>query len=287
MNRPSVILALQIGVAAIVCADDKGIAILDHRLDASTNAPAPIVYWHESRKEPRPLQIHVLRVDLHAKAYEVVTLIVDDPDGDGGAEAELEKPLPFASQHGVVAAVNANAFDLFPPPKQSEKRVWKEHAPVDILGWAENPSRRASPPQKGVMSVWIGADGRGHVGNLGAPEKARAAAAGFGAVVTDGEIAEYAREPFHPRSAVGFDRDGWTMWLVVVDGRQNGYSEGMALVELGTLMKELGCWNAINLDGGGSSIMLLAADGKTLQIMNRPSDAGTRPIPVMLAVRPR
>ena len=58
-------------------------------------------------------------------------------------------------------------------------------------------------------------------------------------------------------------------------------------VELGTLMKELGCWNAINLDGGGSSIMLLATDGKTLRIMNRPSDAGTRPIPVMLAVRPR
>lgn len=287
MKRQFFILALHLIVAALACADDKGIALLGHRLDSPSNAPAPITYWHESRTEPRPLQIHVLRVDLHAKAYEVVTLIADDPDGNGGAQAELEKPLPLATREHVVAAVNANAFDLFPPPRQGEKSVWKEHAPVSILGWAENATRRASLPQKDAMSVWIDADGRGHTDNLDAPAKARTAAAGFGALVTNGEIAEYARAPLHPRSAAGFDRDGWTMWLVVVDGRQKGYSEGMALVELATLMKELGCWNAVNLDGGGSSIMLLAADGKSLQIMNRPSEAGTRPIPVMLAVRRR
>jgi len=268
-------------------AADNGIDILSRRPGSDAPAASPIAYWQESRKEPRPLQIHVLRVDLRSKAHEVVVLISNDPDGEGGAEATLEKPLSLAQSQGALAAVNANAFDLFPRPKQGERRVWREHAPTDILGWAENAARRASEPRKGLASFWLDADGRGHLADLDAPAKARTAAAGFGAVVTDGELAEHAREPFHPRTAVGLDREGWMMWLVVVDGRQKGHSEGMALVELATLMKELGCWNAINLDGGGSSIMLLAKEGKSLSIMNRPSDHGTRPIPVMIGVRLR
>jgi exopolysaccharide biosynthesis protein len=75
------------------------------------------------------------------------------------------------------------------------------------------------------------------------------------------------------------------VWLVVVDGRQPGVSEGMTCHELAGLMQRLGCSDAVNLDGGGSSVMMIAAPSGALEIANRPSGKGTRPVPVMLAVK--
>lgn len=72
----------------------------------------------------------------------------------------------------------------------------------------------------------------------------------------------------HPRSAVGFSRDSSRLFLVTVDGRQPS-SAGMDLRELSALMLTLGAFEALNLDGGGSTT--LVAGG---QVVNRPSDAG-------------
>ncbi len=72
----------------------------------------------------------------------------------------------------------------------------------------------------------------------------------------------------HPRTAVGFDSGGGLLWLVVVDGRQAPRSTGMSLPELADLLLALGADKALNLDGGGSSAMLLRG-----RIVSRPSDA--------------
>jgi len=77
----------------------------------------------------------------------------------------------------------------------------------------------------------------------------------------------------HPRTAVGVGSGGRRLVYVVVDGRQPGYSVGMTLPELASLMLELGSRDAINLDGGGSSTMAIRTDGG-VRILNRPSDAG-------------
>ncbi|HEX2091746.1 MAG TPA: phosphodiester glycosidase family protein [Longimicrobiaceae bacterium] len=80
-------------------------------------------------------------------------------------------------------------------------------------------------------------------------------------------------ETRHPRSAVGWRPDG-TLLLVAVDGRQPGYSVGMSLAELRRLFVRLGSVEALNLDGGGSTALVLR--GATV---NRPSDAeGERPV---------
>jgi hypothetical protein len=75
--------------------------------------------------------------------------------------------------------------------------------------------------------------------------------------------------PRHPRTAIGFNKNYF--YLVEVDGRQNELSIGMNYVELAALMKTLGCTDAMNLDGGGSSTFWL--DGK---VMNSPSDKHDR-----------
>lgn len=74
-------------------------------------------------------------------------------------------------------------------------------------------------------------------------------------------------ETRHPRTGVGFSRNGSTVYFVTVDGRQQS-SIGMSLVEFGDLMIELGCYQALNLDGGGSTTMVVED-----KIVNSPSDA--------------
>ena len=76
----------------------------------------------------------------------------------------------------------------------------------------------------------------------------------------------------HPRTAVGFSKDSTKIFFVVVDGRQST-SAGMTLPELAELMLNVGSYNAINLDGGGSSTIYV--DG---EIKNNPSDGIERAV---------
>ncbi|MCO5297767.1 MAG: phosphodiester glycosidase family protein [Fimbriimonadaceae bacterium] len=75
----------------------------------------------------------------------------------------------------------------------------------------------------------------------------------------------------HPRSAVGRTPEG-DLWFVAIDGRQS-MSVGATLPELASILKGLGCVDAVNLDGGGSSTMHVL--GVTL---NRPSDGRERAV---------
>ena len=77
---------------------------------------------------------------------------------------------------------------------------------------------------------------------------------------------------YNPRSAIGMSSDGKQMWLVAVDGRQT-QSRGMTMSELANLMKELGCHNAVNLDGGGSTNMVASTIwNKDLTKVNSPTE---------------
>jgi hypothetical protein len=81
----------------------------------------------------------------------------------------------------------------------------------------------------------------------------------------------------HPRTAIGIDEEGF-VYLVVVDGRSSN-SVGMTLVELQQYLSGLGLVNAINLDGGGSSTMVLQQS-----VMNTPSDGRERAVASVIEV---
>jgi hypothetical protein len=77
----------------------------------------------------------------------------------------------------------------------------------------------------------------------------------------------------HPRTMMGVDRDG-AVWLAAIDGRQPEYSVGMTFADLQRLCDRLGFTDALNLDGGGSTTMVVNG-----RIVNKPSDpAGPRPV---------
>ncbi|HEX8850975.1 MAG TPA: phosphodiester glycosidase family protein [Gemmatimonadaceae bacterium] len=121
----------------------------------------------------------------------------------------------------------------------------------------------------------------------------RALVTGWPAIVRDGrslmetlDSLEGASTAFattrHPRSAVGISRGGDTLLLVAVDGRQAA-SVGMSLAELARTMLGLGAWNALNLDGGGSTALVVRDS-----VVNTPSDpTGERAVgDVLLVTRP-
>lgn len=90
-------------------------------------------------------------------------------------------------------------------------------------------------------------------------------------LLANGEIMKWNWiNPRHPRSAIGWNDD--SIFLVEVDGRQAGLSAGMSFPELAAYMLRLGCRNAMNLDGGGSSTLWMLGN-----VINSPSEGQERP----------
>ncbi len=91
----------------------------------------------------------------------------------------------------------------------------------------------------------------------------------------------------NPRTAIGYAAEGRRLLIVVIDGRQPGYSMGMTLRQTADLLRALGASEAMNLDGGGSSAMVArnTVAGAKPRVMNHPSDSiGERPVANALAL---
>lgn len=83
----------------------------------------------------------------------------------------------------------------------------------------------------------------------------------------------------HPRTAMGYTKDN-RLVILVIEGRNAGVAEGATLVETAEILKNLGCLEALNLDGGGSSCMLI--NGKETI---KPSDKdGQRVVPAVFII---
>ena len=102
-----------------------------------------------------------------------------------------------------------------------------------------------------------------------------------GQVVTDGAQREqfhYSSSARNPLTAVAAMPNGRVLF-VVVDGRRPGFSSGLSYIELATFLRSIGAINAIGMDGGGSSTMVING-----QVMNKPSDGSLRAVSNALCV---
>lgn len=112
----------------------------------------------------------------------------------------------------------------------------------------------------------------------GMPERITELIGGSKRIINDGRISDNWPQR-HPRSAIGYNEDATKFYMVVVDGRQES-SAGMTLTELGNFMKGFGVYNALNLDGGGSSTLWVKN-----KVVNSPSDkTGERAVSSILMV---
>ena len=114
-------------------------------------------------------------------------------------------------------------------------------------------------------------------------------AAGAGdLLIRDGAITDSAQwdRPLlarSPKTAVGITAAGEVV-VYAIDGRNTNYGNGIRLTELAEEMRELGCVTAVNLDGGGSTVMAVRQPGQaTAAVVNRPSDGSPRRVSTYIA----
>ena len=139
-------------------------------------------------------------------------------------------------------------------------------------------------------TFWIDASGNAHI--TGAQEcnaafaagNVREAIASFGDIFVDGHArGDLDNSTRASRTAIGIKADG-TVVMFMVDGRQAPYSVGMTMAEVAAAMEDLGCVQAINLDGGGSSTFATQREGEPesntagLTLRCRPSDGYERKV---------
>lgn len=120
--------------------------------------------------------------------------------------------------------------------------------------------------------------------------KMKMALTGGSVLVKDGKVLTIlSNAPGSPtskaaRTAIGTSKDGKTLIVAAID-KKPGVSIGMTQSELASYMLELGCANAMNLDGGGSTTLVAREQGTTgLSVQNSPSDGSQRAVGASLGI---
>lgn len=273
-------------------------AIFAVALLAGTAAPAePVRVTALAENIGGPQRIFVARVDLRDPDVDLrvsgrATPRLGDPKG---TESRLETVPEFARKVGATLAINANFYARLPGAPMG----WAPGQPVDLIGPAVSEGlvvSRAKRSGLGHPALLVTRSRQARIkcalaGDLTGQDDvisgvSHAPTRGCLLVANgrnEGEKASASARARHPRTAAGLTADGRELILVVVDGRQPGWSVGMTLTELAALMTRLGARNAINLDGGGSSSFLYRPAGGA-EVANRPSDGAWRPVANQLAV---
>lgn len=235
-----------------------------------------------------PWAVHVLEVDL--ARCELGLDVVGAPRQAGKAGGHAPVTLLAASGEdageGVLAAVNGDFFTpegapLGPEVAEGRLRTFRARP---VLSWRPGGGPwigRASSRGDSALSVGWFLSRRDSVAGevIGGYPELLDRGRRVGDLLVEGNPGFAAQR--HPRTAVGWDPARERFWFVVVDGRQGEHSLGMSLPELAGLFEALGAPEALNLDGGGSSVMVVRG-----RPVSRPSDAaGERPVVNALLLR--
>ncbi len=161
------------------------------------------------------------------------------------------------------------------------------------MAFEENPMRVLDSSLQTTTQTWLSADQEKalkRTGTLLKKWKMQTAIGGGPVLLHNGKIRITNNEEMkfggkaihdkHPRTAMGYTQDG-KLIILVIQGRFPGIAEGASLEQEAKILSDLGCYEALNLDGGGSSCMLV--NGKETI---RPSDkTGQRPVPGVFIIR--
>lgn len=116
------------------------------------------------------------------------------------------------------------------------------------------------------------------VGTVPNVDKIKFAIGGGSIILKDGEVTStnINIKGNHPRTGIGVNKDNTELILVTIDGRDSSF-KGVSQEMFGAIMKELGAYHAINLDGGGSTTMAIKPlDQDKAKVVNKPSDGSER-----------
>ena len=246
-----------------------------------------IIIRSETRKNP-PERLFVAEVDLkNPKLHLRVARGGPDPDGPGKWQTTLMKPTRIAVREkfdfvvngdffkaryvndgeGTNAAFRAGQWSLAQGPAMTDGQTWST---------CTNARPCLVVHQNRAVTIEVltqpNADAWEVIG-------------GNTLLVHDGIMVPHQSKVRHPRTVVGLDATANKLTILVLDGRKPGVALGMSYDELAAEMIRLGCKEALNLDGGGSSVMAVrdrASGG--MKILNAPTDGRERAVANVLGI---
>jgi exopolysaccharide biosynthesis protein len=168
-------------------------------------------------------------------------------------------------------AINGDGFSYFDASVSPISACPNGGDPVRANGFAASSGNIYSPTKTVQPTIYISSTNQVTVN--AAPTKVFNAISGDRIVVQDGlTVKNLAAQVPSPRTAIGLNENGRSLILMVVDGRQPGYSEGVTFPELADLLISYGVYTGVNMDGGGSSALdIKGVDGKA-RLLNSPID---------------
>jgi exopolysaccharide biosynthesis protein len=215
--------------------------------------------------------VHVVVIDL--KKSDIKTFVTP-------GKPRVEYPLnarttsQFLEEFNVQLAINGDGFtpwhsnglhDYYPHPGD----------PVAPIGFAASKGKIYSPNTESEPVLYLSPTNQAHFNT--AVGKIFNAISGNIMLVEKGKMSPDLKTDLpdehnqpQPRTAVGLDKNGKKLTIVIVDGRQPGYSQGATLLELAGILLEFNVHNGMNLDGGGSStLVVMDPEGKS-KVLNSP-----------------
>ena len=261
-----------------------------------TNEPAPGIVWHAEIRANPPQRLFIAEVDLrNPRLHLRVAPGGPDPDGSGPWETTLLEPTKIARREQFALVVNG---DFFIAQGVNDAEGAKARFRANQWAFTEGPAmtdgRTWSTSTNARPCLVVQRNGAVTIAALSQPGGDDWQVIGGGPQLVHGCIALPVTGNFgvrhrskirNPRTAVGLDARGTRLTILVVDGRKPHVALGMTYSELAAEMVRLGCREALNLDGGGSSL-LAVKDLKSgrMQILNHPTDGRERAVANVLGV---
>lgn len=254
---------------------------------SATNRPfSGIAIFSETRTNP-PQRFFVAEIDLrNPKVRLHVAPGGADPDGPGPWETTLMQPTKIAAREKFDLVVNGDFYEVPRALEAGSNVVYR------VAGWAA-----ANGPAVSSGKIWsahtnarpclaVNRAGRVSIRRVSQPNKDDwEVVAGNVMVVRQGQTVAHDNKVRHPRTVVGLNRDATRMIVLVVDGRKPGVALGMNYAELAAEMLRFGCYDALNLDGGGSSVLAVRDPEKDeFKILNAPTDGHERAVANVLGI---
>jgi exopolysaccharide biosynthesis protein len=212
-----------------------------------------VMYFRSVRRTPRPLIIHGIQVNLHADG---IRFLVTPGDPEAELPLKARTTDAFLDEFNVQVAVNGDGFT---PWRSNTLWDYYPHSgdPVTPLGLAASQGIIYSNGQQpNHATLYVSED---NTVTFREPEEGiYNAISGSWLLVHNGQVMhDLPNDHLHPRTAMGITQNRDTLLIFVVDGRQPGYSEGVTLVEMAEIAHAYGAHEALNLDGGGSSTLVM------------------------------
>ena len=256
---------------------------------AQSVAPG-IVYAQWKVSSPRLIRIHALRIDTHTPGLKFHVT---------GRDKDYGKPMPDApdfvirTKRQTTKSFTENLIKQRIPVAVAFKSApwspWRApftHKYADRMGMLISDGDVILPPDGRQPSFIVTKKGKLDMVLLPANAKVshiRHAVSGFSFVLIGGMVQPVDHKSLAPRTGFGLSKDKRYLYVFVADGRQKNFSMGLTHREVGMVLRFLGADCGLNMDGGGSTTMIVRRSGKPVMLNHQPKGA-ERPVGASVAV---